>query len=111
LKNGSKYSKVLLTDVPDVVFQRDPFDYDFKNGRLYCFRETKTIVIGASYWTQIWVCAGFGRQVLDKIRDKVVVCSGVVIGSIPLVLDYLEKMVEAFRGAKSLLMGGRSRHA
>ena len=40
LKNKQKYSKIMLADVRDVIFQLNPFDFDF-NKKLYFFLEER----------------------------------------------------------------------
>lgn len=86
-----EYRYVLLTDVRDVLFQRDPFaalkEEDVLN--FYCEENT----IANSFYTAYWIKNGFGKQALEAIGQKMSICSGTTIGSMGRILNYLENMI------------------
>jgi hypothetical protein len=90
---NSTYSKVMLTDVRDVVFQRDPFDFDF--GEEVCFfLEDSSRTIGTCPYNSDWFGIAFGAQTLSKMEHSRISCSGTTIGSCSAVLLYLQTMVK-----------------
>lgn len=95
-KYGHKYANVMLSDVRDVVFQGDPFDFDFEDGSLNCFLEEGEKTIGESEGNAQWIREGFGEDALGKIADKSISCSGTTIGSIDSIMAYIKAMIDSF---------------
>jgi hypothetical protein len=89
--NG-RFEKVLLTDVRDVVFQRDPFDF-LMRGAMCAFQESLAR-IGDDYFNSQWIIDGFGKKVFQKLSHRPVYCSGVTIGTTSGVLGYLAAMTK-----------------
>jgi hypothetical protein len=87
------YQHAMLSDVRDVVFQKDPFDFDIEPG-LYCFLEDVDTPIAKEYYNSLWIKGGYGADELKKIGDKTICCAGVTIGDIPSMLYYLHQMIE-----------------
>ena len=85
-----RFEKVMLTDVRDVVFQRDPFEFSMA-GRLCAFQESLPR-IGDDYFNSQWIKDAFGRKVYERLCDCPVYCAGVTIGSASGVGDYLHTM-------------------
>ena len=80
--------RVLLTDVRDVVFQRDPFSA-IGDASLHLFLEHPARTIGQCLWTSSWVRFRYGDAALPPLADRPIVCSGVVLGAAAAVRDYL----------------------
>lgn len=91
-KNKDVYSHVLLTDVRDVYFQRDPFDFEQGEG-LYCALEGKTKTIRECRFNGTWMEFIYGKEVLDQIGGEIISCAGTTWGTMPAILDYLERML------------------
>jgi len=89
----NEYSKVLLTDVIDVVFQKDPFDFDNDNDMLHCFLENRDKTIGSCHSNSSWVRDFFGEKVLDEIKENNIICSGVVTGTSIAIMEFLEDTI------------------
>ncbi|WP_036477620.1 hypothetical protein [Myxosarcina sp. GI1] len=89
-KLGNFYSNVMLTDVRDVLFQKDPFDFSF-NGLCF-FLEDKTIV-DCKINSQ-WLINAYGQETLNKISKNKISCSGTTIGTYSAIMNYLEKMID-----------------
>jgi len=92
LRHKDEYKYVLLTDVRDVYFQRDPFDFAIENG-LYCATEGKTKKIQDCSFNGRWVEFIYGKAGLNEIGNNIISCAGTTIGSIDVILDYLSKML------------------
>jgi len=90
---GKKYDNVMLTDVRDVIFQRDPFDFDLGN-ELCVFLEDRRTKIRNCPFNAGWLSRGFSVQTLEDLGQHTISCSGVTIGSYDAVLRYLEAMID-----------------
>ena len=97
LKNGHKFSNVLLTDVKDVVFQKDPFDFAMEN-KLYVALEKQTIE--ACAWTGKWIVEGYDEATLKAVQHNLASCAGTTMGPTPLMKQYLFKMLTEIKKLK-----------
>jgi len=92
LKNTDKYySKVLLTDISDVLFQRHPFDFEYRENSLYSGLEEN--IIAADRLNSRWIAVAFGQQVLSELGHYRVISNGQIIGNQHTVLKYLQYLV------------------
>ena len=87
-----RYENVMLTDVRDVIFQKDPFDFEIRN-KIYSFLEDKNQTIHDNYFNSDWIQQAFGEEALRQIGHKPIICSGISIGKYPPMVGYLEKLV------------------
>ncbi len=92
-EHGKNYSNVMLTDVRDVLFQRDPFDFEFDNC-LSCFLEDKEKTLSSCSTNSRWLRKGFGNYVLREIGNQMISCAGTTIGTRPSIMLYLEAMID-----------------
>nr|WP_295871858.1 hypothetical protein [uncultured Chitinophaga sp.] len=92
LENKDKYRHILLTDVRDVIFQRDPFVFDFQD-KLCFFIESREAMLKDSDWDAIWIIAAFGVQALYEMGDSLVSNVGTIIGPVAKVVDYLRRLL------------------
>lgn len=88
---GSQYDVVFMTDIRDVIFQSDPFDFPIEG--LCCFLEKAGVTLGDPTANRNWILAIFGEATLERIADKPVTCAGTVYGTVPTALAYLDAMV------------------
>jgi hypothetical protein len=93
-----KYQHVMLTDMRDVIFQKDPFGFPIDE-KLCCFLEREGISLGRHNQNARWIELAFDRATLERLSDKPIICAGVTIGPINLMTDYLEKMIDLFVSA------------
>lgn len=105
LLNDKEYSNIMLTDVRDVIFQNDPFDFEFSN--LCCFLEDKGKTISSCPYNSSWIYNAFGVDTLKEIGSYNISCSGVTIGSYPSIIPYLDTMVYYIKklGLKANIIG------
>jgi len=87
------FGNVMLTDVRDVFFQADPFAFDLDGG-LNCFLEDAAETLGTQPHNRKWLQAAFGSEVVREMSAKPIICAGVTVGSVELVLRYLEVMAD-----------------
>lgn len=85
-------SRILLTDVRDVVFQADPFSFSWPAG-LSLALEHGGRAVGDCPYTSRWVRQHLGEEALAALGRKPVSCSGTTVGSYAAVLDYIVKMI------------------
>jgi len=95
---GARYDHVLLADVRDIVFQRNPFDFDC-DGRLVCSIEDRRMTLGSSVINGGWIAAAYGKEALQELAAHPVSCSGCTLGPAPLIRAYVDAMVEGLREA------------
>jgi hypothetical protein len=119
LKAGGSFINVLLTDVRDVVFQRDPFDFPVKKDAIHVAMERSDIPIGACPWTAPWVRRAYGEETLKRVAQSEMSCSGTTLGPVAPMKRYLEAMLAEIARMKTaeayldqpahnvLLLGGK----
>jgi hypothetical protein len=88
---GGEYDRVMLTDVRDVIFQRNPFTID-TGECLGCFEEDRRRSIGNCAINSGWIRAAFGEAALQEIAEKPIVCSGTTLGPAGEIRGYLNRM-------------------
>src|SRR5437667_10815309 len=87
------YTRVMLSDTRDGVFQKQPFDFAMGEG-ICCFMEHEGITIGDTPINAQWIIAAFGGEELERLEDKPMVCSGITIGNAKAVQEYLALFLE-----------------
>ena len=92
---GFNYDHVMLADVRDILFQRDPFDFEIPDG-LSVFMEDRSRTIGTCISNSTWIRNGFGDAVLKELHDRPISCSGTTIGTVPALLDFLDRILPIF---------------
>jgi hypothetical protein len=90
---GHAYENVMLTDVRDVLFQDDPFDFDIGT-RLHCFLEDARQTLATEPYNRKWLRMAFGPELADELGSRPIACAGVSIGPTELVIGYLRVMVD-----------------
>jgi hypothetical protein len=89
-----EYTKVLLTDVRDVVFQENPFSWMGNQKGVFCFEEHAGRKIGACESNSRMVREVFGKQGWNDLENCPVSCSGVIFGTREPLLIYLERFLD-----------------
>ncbi|MGC4118910.1 MAG: hypothetical protein QM765_30960 [Myxococcales bacterium] len=78
---ASDAERVLLCDSRDVVFQREPLAA-FAAEAVHLFEEHPSKPIAKCIWSQAWLRYRYGDAALPPVADKPVLCSGVVVGGL-----------------------------
>lgn len=91
--NKDVYEYVMLTDARDVIFQKDPFDFDIDD-RLCVFLEDPSKRIGTCPFNASWILKKYGRSELNRLGDCEISCSGVTLGGISQILSYLSALYD-----------------
>jgi len=89
--SGQRYANVMLTDVRDVFFQGDPFDFDMC-GTVNCFLEDERQTLGRQRHNRDWLLTAYGEETVRSLGDKPISCSGVTVGPREPLLAYLRVM-------------------
>ena len=92
-RHRDKYARVMLSDVRDVVFQRDPFDFEFEEGLCFFMEDDREPMKNCPY-NSTWLRTGYGEDALREVGEEIASCSGTTIGSTGAVMHYLELMVD-----------------
>jgi hypothetical protein len=90
LHHKARFSRVLLSDVRDVIFQSDPFYYAASDG-LYFFMDP-TVRLGDEPLNVFWIKNLFAEDYCHSRRGRRISCSGTTLGDSLSVLTYLQKM-------------------
>ncbi len=85
----SENTRVLITDVRDVLFQRDPFS-SFESESLLLCQEERTI--GECPINSQWIREGYGDEISSKISAQRILCSGTTFGRGAALRNYLTLM-------------------
>ncbi len=96
-RHDARFQRVILSDVRDVVFQRNPFDFPLDD-KLCAFLEDDSMTIGTGPHTGPLVLNRFGSDVYRQIESRPVACAGVTIGPTDAVLRYLRCMIDESTG-------------
>lgn len=88
LEAHTGYSRVLLTDVRDVAFQDDPF-HGLGPG-LHVGMESTALTIATEPFDRDWVQDAYGEEMLERIGDQQVSCSGVTLGDASSIRRYVD---------------------
>jgi hypothetical protein len=89
-------TRILLADVRDVVFQRNPFEIELGDG-LCCFLENEVLDLATCVANSGWLACAYGKDVLERIGRNRISCSGTTIGTGPAVRAYLAAITAGLR--------------
>ena len=89
-----EYEQVLLTDVRDVIFQDDPFEYHRHYKNYFCFA-TEGNTIGGSEVNTAWVKNFLGEAVFEAIKNRTIICAGTFLASSDALQIFLKEMEDA----------------
>lgn len=87
----AKFDNVFLTDVRDVIFQANIFDYMPEYGKgLYVFAEAKAIK--SSHFNSDRLRRCFGENIVNTLGNKSILCAGTTLGSWVAIRHYVITM-------------------
>ena len=101
LKN-KKFNKILCCDSRDIYFQSDPFKFSYKGSINFFLEDEK---IKNCPFNSNWLIKTHGKQVFEKIKNNIILCSGTVLATNKSMIEYLELMknlIEKKKYKKSL---------
>jgi hypothetical protein len=104
LENWPNYRHVFLTDVRDAVFQGDVFE-NLPEQFLYFFSEDKSDTIRGNLFNAGWIGRNYGVEVLDKIGNSLIYCSGTTLSDYESIRHYLAYMLAQMDLDKILALG------
>jgi Nucleotide-diphospho-sugar transferase len=92
----SRYDQVIMSDVRDVVFQRNPFD-EIASPKCHFYLESAARTIGEDPTNSRWVRGCFSAAEAERLARCRISCSGITIGGTAAIIAYLERMVARIR--------------
>ena len=92
----ARYDQVMISDVRDVVFQRNPFD-GITSPKCHFYLESAVRTIGEDPTNWRWVRGCFSAAEAERLAPCRISCSGITIGGASAILAYLERMVARIR--------------
>ena len=100
--NKKKFKKIFLCDSRDIYFQENPFNFQYKE-KINFFLEDYQIK--DCPYNSNWIIKLYGQKEFEKISDKIILCSGTVMGEDDKIIEYLDLMskhVSKFKYKKKL---------
>jgi hypothetical protein len=91
LRDRPLYAQVMISDLRDVIFQRDPFA-DSHVASLEVFLEEPNETFAVSKVNRELMQDLYGSDGLSELGDRIVSCSGVTFGTRDTMVTYLEEM-------------------
>jgi hypothetical protein len=88
-RNSDIYANVMITDVHDVVFQSDPFEYSLPADVVFA---QERCLIGDSATNRNWIADTYGAAVADNLRNCMISCASTTFGTVAGMLRYLAAM-------------------
>jgi hypothetical protein len=92
----SRYDQVMMSDVRDVVFQRNPFD-GITSPKCHFYLESAVRTIGENPTNLRWVRGCFSSAEAERLAACRISCSGITIGGTAAIMAYLERMAARIR--------------
>ena len=103
---GKTYSKILATDVTDVIFQRNPSDFFDKNNGYELLASSENIMYKDEPWGAQNMNFSFGLEAFDRVKDRVIYNAGVIAGDHDLMIDLFFNIVSMCTGLQQHVPGG-----
>jgi len=88
-----RYQNVMITDVRDVVFLGNPFDFPIGNTACFFLEDDRT-PINQQWANTRWIIEAYGPRGVVDLGNYPICCAGVTIGSVTAVIEYLKAMVD-----------------
>ena len=89
IKSNPKYNKIFFSDVRDVIFQDNPFNFLWDNN-LYFALEDDSATLEAN--NRMWLEDLYTSKIFNKIGTKNVICSGTTFGNREELITYCLEM-------------------
>jgi hypothetical protein len=112
LKHYNEQSYILILDFRDTFFQGNPFasfgpiELRKPKYELQVFEENALVKnIGKCVFNSLWVGRCFGKDALEKIKSRPVLCSGSTLGSYWAIHYYVRTMLASMDEVKCWLKG------
>jgi len=86
---NKNYSNILCCDSRDIYFQSNPFDFNYQFPINFFLEDKK---IKDCPYNSNWIIKTYGKSAFEKISDKIILCSGTVLGSLEKIKEYLTLM-------------------
>ena len=98
----NNFKNILLCDSRDIYFQGNPFEFNY-NGPINFFLEDYQIK--KCPYNSNWIIKTYGKKEYEKISNKIILCSGTVLGNEKKIKEYLnlmKKCISKYRYQKKL---------
>ncbi len=100
-----RYRNVFLTDLRDVYFQANPFER-MAGRELKAFVEEPWLTQGADVNSSRWLRDLYGDNMVRRLGDKSLICSGTILGDYQSICDYLDAFLLSLPDARSVMRMG-----
>jgi len=83
------YDNILCCDSRDIYFQSNPFNFQYKSSINFFLEDEQ---IKNCTYNSNWIIKTYGQTALNEISNKIILCSGTVLGSTEKIKEYLNLM-------------------
>jgi hypothetical protein len=83
------YNNILCCDSRDIYFQANPFNFNYQNSINFFLEDKK---IKDCPYNSNWIIKTYGLSAFKDVSDKVILCSGTVLGTLEKMREYLTLM-------------------
>ncbi|EAX87278.1 hypothetical protein TVAG_347090 [Trichomonas vaginalis G3] len=90
-ENLDRVDRVFHADAFDVYFQKDPFGPEISTDRLLFVVEPHAF--RSCGWNLNWMKTCYGETMMNKMRNRYIICSGSIIGGVKPYLQLLDLMI------------------
>lgn len=98
-----KYDRILVTDVKDIIFQRNPFEDVFE----YPIRlSSEYLTYENEEWGKNNITQAFGKHFFEVLKDTAIMNAGVIEGSADYMRDLFLQIYMYCRGSEKYILGG-----
>lgn len=95
---NNNYEYILCTDLKDIIFQRDPFNWNIPNG-VVLFEESRTLMIKENQCNLFWM-ESINKKYSKKISSSYIINGGVVFCTILECKKFLELYIKIANESK-----------
>ena len=105
--HADEYQTVMMTDARDVVFQRDPFDFDIQPESINYFLEPEYTRIQDCQTNSKWIRWMLGEDALKRLGPHYISCAGTIIGCTKLMQVHNKILTESLiHNLRNSISGG-----
>lgn len=97
LKENKHYETVLHTDVTDVIFQKNPFDFISTDLVI----TSEEIQIDKETWNANALKGIYDQKTYNLIKDRYVLCGGIFGGPVHKFIEFCHKIIEEYKEVQS----------
>ncbi len=98
-QSKTQYDKIFLSDIRDVIFQKDIFETSYDDPEWILFAQ-ETEKLGYEESNATWFEKRFGKDELSAFSEKPIICAGTTLGTYNAIKLLIDKMIDTMDDPK-----------